>query len=98
MNTAFYIARRYLFAKKSTQPSHGANLAFTEKIQEVIRLHGRDRLTDAEMKLTLVYRENVDWMIEKLNSGYNVIDIGPRVPSIIKSPSYAMERSFIYKK
>lgn len=80
------------------EPSAAAELQFTRKIEEVKAQFGRTRLTDAEMRETLVFKENVNWIIDKWNAGYNVIDIGPKIPNDIKSVSYGMERSFVYPK
>lgn len=55
-------------------------------------------LTKDELKSTMMYIENQNWLKDKLAQGYNVIDIGPKIPNTVKSPFYEMERSLIYAK
>ena len=85
------VFKRIFKNAETFKPSTLAQNEFDNLVQSLGR-----RLTDSEMRLTKVYQENKNWMIDKLNDGYNVIDIGPKIPGTIKSPSYAMEKSFIY--
>lgn len=54
-------------------------------------------LTDAQLKSTKMYQQNVDWIQQKISEGYTIIDIGIDQSNPIRSVFYTMERSFIYK-
>ncbi len=83
-----------IFKNTETFPS---SLAANNELQTLKQTLGRN-LTESEVKLTLMYQENLNWIKNKLLDGYNIIDIGPKTPSIYKSPFYKMERSLIYSK
>lgn len=53
-------------------------------------------LTLSELKTTQGFIENQNWIIEKINEGYNIIDIGSANPNQIKSAFYAMEKGFVF--
>ena len=74
-----------------------ASQAAESQLNEMKQLLGRN-LTKSELKSTMMYIENQNWVKEKLAHGYNVIDIGPKIPNANNSPFYEMERSLIYAK
>ena len=54
-------------------------------------------MTDAQLKATLMYQENVDWIKKAISEGYTIVDIGIDPSRTTRSVFYTMERGFIYK-
>ena len=71
------------------KPSEAAE----KELDDLKSKYGRN-LTDEEFKGTRMYKENMDWIEEKLKEGYTVIDIGS-LKGATKSVSYEGEKSKI---
>lgn len=86
-----------IFKNAETFDADPLNSAAFDQMVNQAKQQGR-RLTESEIKNSALYLENLNWIRNKLASGYNVIDIGPKIPNQVKSTFYAMERSHIYTK
>lgn len=45
-----------------------------------------------------MFKENADWIKNKITQGYSIIDIGSKNPNQIKSVFYGMEKGFVYPR
>lgn len=60
--------------------------------------YGTTILTDAQLKTTLMYQENAQWIQNLISEGYTIIDVGIDKARSTRSPFYQLETNIVYKR